>query len=74
MKRLIPDLPKIKAHWDSRSNPIPYLIVPMSDGTVVRFNPEVPQPGVVKALENIRNLKDMAVGYRWNGENDESTL
>lgn len=37
--------------------------VPMSEGRKVRFNPEIEQPGVLLALENIRNLKDMTVGY-----------
>ena len=64
MTRIIPDLPKAKAHWVHRSSEIPdYLMVPMSDGRVVRFNPEIEQPGVLKALENIRNLKNMTVGY-----------
>jgi hypothetical protein len=32
-------------------------MVPMSDGSVVRYNAEVPQPGLQKAIQNIRNMK-----------------
>ena len=46
----------------------------MSDGRKVRFNPEIEPPGVLRALENIRNMKDMAVGYRWKGEEHEGTV
>ncbi len=62
MIRLIPDIPKIKAHWSHRSSEIPdYLMVPMSDGTVVRYNPEIQQPGYVRAIQNIKNME----GYGW---------
>jgi hypothetical protein len=36
-------------------------MVPMSDGTVMRFNAEIPHPGFVKAMDNIKNLE----GYRY---------
>ena len=61
MIRIIPDLPKARAHWERRSDPLPYLMVPMSDGTVLRYNAETEQPGFVKAMENIKNMK---VGYK----------
>ena len=65
MIRILPEISKIKAHWSHRSSDIPdYLMVPMSDGTVVRYNPEVQQPGFVKAMENIKN---MTVGYKSKG-------
>ena len=61
MIRVIPDMGKAKAHWTHRSSVIPdYLMVPMSDGTVVRYNPEIQQPGFVKAIQNIKNI---AIGY-----------
>ena len=63
MIRIIPDLTKVKAHWERRSDPIPYLIVPMSDGTVIRYNAEIEQPGFVKALENIKNMTE---GYMYD--------
>lgn len=62
MIRILPDLAKAKAHWVHRSSDIPdYIMVPMSDGTVVRFNPEIPQPGFVKAMKNLKNLE----GYKY---------
>ena len=61
MIRIIPDLGRIKAHWSHRSSEIPdYLMVPMSDGSVVRYNPEVVQPGFVKAMDVLKNI---CVGY-----------
>ena len=59
-ERIIPDIPKAKAHWERRCDPVPYLMVPMSDGSVIRYVPEVPQPGFQKAMENIKNMK---IGY-----------
>ena len=59
-ERVIPDIPKIKAHWERRSDPVPYLMVPMSDGSTIRFNAEIPQPAFQKAIQNIRN---MGAGY-----------
>lgn len=56
----IPDIPNIKAHWERRTDPLPFLMVPMSDNTVVRYIPDCPQPGFVRAMENVRN---MVVGY-----------
>ena len=43
-ERIIPDIPKIKAHWEHRADPVPYLMVPMSDGSVMRFNAEIQHP------------------------------
>lgn len=63
MIRIIPDITKIKAHWERRSDPIPYLVVPMSDGTVIRYNAEIKQPAFTKALENIKNMTE---GYKYD--------
>lgn len=61
MIRIIPNIPKIKAHWERRTDDIPtYLEVPMSDGTTVKYIPDVVQPGFVAAMKNIAN---MTVGY-----------
>ena len=57
MIRIIADTGRAVQHWERRSNPLPYLMVPMSDGSVVRYNAEVPQPGLQKAIQNIRNMK-----------------
>ena len=61
MIRAIPDMNKAKAHWTKASSEIPdYIMVPMSDNTVVMYVPQVTQPGFVKAMENIKN---MTIGY-----------
>jgi len=62
-ERIIPDIPKIKAHWERRCDPVPYLLVPMSDGTVMRFNADIQHPGYVKAIQNIKNME----GYKYEG-------
>ena len=70
----MPDLPRAKAHWERRASEVPdFIMVPMSDGTVVRFVPEVVQPGFVKAMQNLENIK---VGYQcpWKGEENESAV
>ena len=60
MIRIMADTRNAKQHWERRSDELPYLMVPMSDGSVVRYNPEVQHPGFVKAMQNIKNMK---VGY-----------
>ena len=68
MIRTIPDLTRAKAHWVKRSSEIPdYIMVPMSDGTVCMYVPQVTQPGFVKAMENI---KRMQIGYERRESND----
>ena len=57
MTRIIADTGRATQHWERRCDPMPYLMVPMSDGTTVRYNPEVPHPGFQKAIQNIRNMK-----------------
>ena len=60
MIRVIADTANARQHWERRGDELPYLIVPMSDGSQVRYNPEIPQPAFTKAMQNIRN---MSVGY-----------
>ena len=73
MIRVIAYTRNAKQHWERRSDELPYLMVPMSDGSTIRYNPEVPHPGFVKAINNIKN---MAVGYPAKSEeaNDESIV
>lgn len=55
---IIPDIPNIKAHWDHPGvDPLPYLMVRMSNGDVIRYNAEIQHPGYVKAIQNIKNLE-----------------
>ena len=60
MIRILADTRNAKQHWERRSDELPYLMVPMSDGSIVRYNPEIQHPGFVKAMQNIKNMK---VGY-----------
>ena len=59
--RIIADTRNAKQHWERRGDQLPYLIVPMSDGSHVRYNPEIPHPGFVKAMDNIKNME----GYKY---------
>jgi len=63
IERIIPDIPRAKAHWERRSDPVPYLMVPMSDGTVLRYNAEIPHPSLSKAFRNMENMKNICIGY-----------
>ena len=60
MIRIMADTRNAKQHWERRSDELPYLMVPMSDGSVVRYNQEVPNPGFVKVINDIKNMK---IGY-----------
>ena len=57
MIRILADTRNAKQHWERRSDPLPYLMVPMSDGSVIRYNAEIPQPAFQKAIQNVRNMK-----------------
>lgn len=54
MNRAIPDIPRITAHWERRTEGLPYLMVPMCIGNgveMVRFNPEIKQSHLKDALD-----------------------
>ena len=61
-ERIIPDIPKAKAHWERRRDTLPYLMIPMSDGSTVRYNPEITQPGPV-LREQLDKFTQICVGY-----------
>lgn len=64
MNRIMPNIPKIQAHWAHRASEIPdWLEVPMADGSVVKYYPQVEQPSFRKSMEIIRNMKEKVVGY-----------
>ena len=68
MTKVIPNIPKIKAHFVHRAMDIPdFLEVPMSDGRIVRYVPEVEHPSLRKIRENMKNMKGMCVGYPPDG-------
>lgn len=60
MKRILADTAKITQHWEHRCDELPYLMVRMSDGREIRYNPEIQHPGFVKAMDIIEK---MTVGY-----------
>lgn len=60
MRRIIADTQKITQHWERRCDELPYLIVKMSDGSAVRYNPEIKQHAFTRAMET---LQHMTVGY-----------
>ena len=57
MIRIIADTHNAKQHWERRCDQLPYLMVPMSDGSTVRYVPDSPQPAFQKAIQNIKNMK-----------------
>ena len=68
MIKVLPDIPNIKAQFVHRAMDIPdYLIVPMSDGRIVRYVPEVEHTSLRKIRENLKNMKEMCVGYPPDG-------
>ena len=57
--RVIP-LPKVTGVWQHDSSKYPDVVkVPMSDGRVIRYRIDIeqPHPQLLKAIENIRNMK-----------------
>ena len=69
MIRIIADTRSASQHWERRCDKLPYLMVPMSDGTVVRYNAEVAQPSFQMAMETIRSMN----GYKNKGEENNET-
>lgn len=64
MIRIVPNIPKIQARWAHRASEIPdWLEVPMSNGQVVRYYPQIDQPAFRRSLEIIQNMKEQVVGY-----------
>ena len=64
MIRIVPNIPKIRARWAHRASEIPdWLEVPMSNGQVVRYYPQIDQPAFRRSLEIIQNMKEQVVGY-----------
>lgn len=62
MIRVIADTRNAKQHWERRSDPMPYLMVPMSDNTVVRYIPEIQQPRPV-LKDKLDHFSELCIGY-----------
>ena len=62
MIRVIADTRNAKQHWEHRIDQLPYLMIPMSNGDTVRYNPEIlqPRPFFKEALDK---FTDLCVGY-----------
>ena len=67
MVRVIADTRNAKQHWERRSDSVPYLLVPMSDGTVMRFNAEIQHPALSKIFRSMENMKELCIGYEQKG-------
>lgn len=68
MIRIIPDLPKIRAHWERRTSSVPdFLMVPMSDRTVVRYVPDIKQPKPFLA-DKLDHFTELCIGYKKTGD------
>ena len=59
---VLPDIQRIKAHWKRRTDTLPYLMVPMSDNTVVKYVPEITQPKPVLA-DKLDRFTKLCIGY-----------
>ena len=70
MIRVIPDIPKIRAHWDkNEKNPVPYLMVPCSDGEVRKFTEykepvQQPAPYIITGERMAKMFKNNAYSYQ----------
>ena len=73
MIRIIPDLPKIRAHWERLTSSVPdFLMVPMSDRTVVRYVPDIKQPKPFLA-DQLDRFTELCIGYKKTGDEATST-
>lgn len=72
--RIMPDIPRIRARWAHRASEIPeWLEVPLSDGRVVNYYPQIEQPAFTKSMEIIRHMTDPETGYKRKGPADAAT-
>ena len=62
MIRVLADTRNAKQHWERRTDQLPFLMIPMSNGDTVRYNPEIlqPRPFFKEALDK---FTDLCVGY-----------
>ena len=73
MNRIVPDIPKIRAHWTRRTSDIPdYLMVPMSDQRKVKYVPEIIQPRPF-FRDKLNKFSNLCIGYKRAGDAATST-
>lgn len=69
MIRIIADTRNAHQHWERRCDPIPYLIVPMSDGSTIRYNAEIPQPAP-ELNKKLDKFTKTCIGYERKKDNE----
>ena len=62
MIRVLADTRNAKQHWERRSDKLPYLMIPMSNGDTVRYNPEIRQPAPF-LKDKLDKFTDLCIGY-----------
>ena len=62
MIRVLADTRNAKQHWERRSDRLPYLMIPMSNGDTVRYNPEIRQPAPF-LKDKLDKFTDLCIGY-----------
>jgi len=60
--RVIADTRNAKQHWEHRVDQVPYLMIPMSDGNTIRYNPEIKQPRPY-FKDQLDKFTQLCVGY-----------
>lgn len=62
MIKVLPDIPKIRAHWAHRCSEIPeWLEVPMADGRVINYYPQLQPAPVLR--DPLDRFSELCVGY-----------
>ena len=62
MTRILADTRQAKQHWERRTDQFPYLMIPMSNGDTIRYNPEIRQPAPV-LKDKLDKFTDLCIGY-----------
>ena len=77
MKKVIAYTRVARQHWEHPCDELPYLMVPMSDGRVIRYNPEIQHTGISQVLEKRShdlkkrpNGRIVKVGYAYHEQKD----
>ena len=56
MIRVIANTLEATQHWERRCDELPYLVVPMSDGRRIRYNPGIQHPGFQRAMDGVKRI------------------
>lgn len=72
MIRILADTRQAKQHWERRTDQFPYLMIPMSDGSTVRYIPEIRQPRPY-FKDQLDRFSEICIGYKRAGDSATST-